>query len=334
MNSEPIAVDIITGFLGAGKTTLINKFLAEGLGTSDTALIENEFGDVAIDDDIVDKGSIQVTTMATGCICCTLQGDFITSISQIVEQYHPKRLIIEPTGLANLADLLTTMERAGEHVALRVNSVITVASAENLIPLLTIGGDFFRQQLEQAQFIVVSCVQEADEEDLQDAVDAVMEVKREQVPVLVKDWNEVDALEILSLAEEAHAAYERSVGASNSLGESHGHDHEHEHDHEHDHDHGHEHRVHKETGITSHAYWPAKAFSDSALQELAEKLQTNELGTVVRAKGFLKKDDGSCCLLETVYGRTKMQPSTYDGQSKFVVIGRDLHETELQELLS
>lgn len=327
-NKDCIDIDIVTGFLGAGKTTLINKFLAEGLGTDDTALIENEFGDVPIDDDIVEGGPIQVTTMSTGCICCTLKGDFITNITNIVETYHPSRIIIEPTGLANLADLIGIVRQVNETIPLHLNSVITVVGAENLLPLLAIGGDFFKEQLEQARFIVFSCVQMTDKDSLQDALDAVMELKQEMTPVIVQDWAKLDAFEIMALAEEAQAVFGDGVGERVEPAHPVGREREHDH---HDHEHT---RAHGNTGCTSSAFFPTREFSEGDLETLMAKLDDGSLGVVMRAKGFLPRSDGTRVLLEHVYGRATVRESSYAGPAKFVVIGRDLDEAALGKLLA
>jgi len=363
-------VDIITGFLGAGKTTLINKLLAEGLGGEGTALIENEFGDVSVDDHIIEDRSIQMRTLATGCICCTLKGDFVRNLIEIVEAYHPDRIIIEPTGLANLADMLKVCAQAGEQTPLEIETVITVVNAENLLPMLAIGGDFFTDQLAQAHFLLMSCTQLVDEEMLADDLAAI----REQQPgarILAQDWANLDALEIIGLAEEAQASFAgvsadghldagkqgtlRETGRECCESEDHGRDgdsdcdhedHAHGggtgHDHEgHEHDggagYGHEgrehHHVHEETGCSSLAFFPERTFSSADLASITVGIEGGAMGTILRAKGFLRDAGGGFVRYEYVYGRADAQPCAYRDDPRFVVIGRDLDQETLELLL-
>ena len=181
-------IDIVTGFLGAGKTTLINKLLGEGLGGEGTALIENEFGDVSVDDQVIEDQSIQMRTLATGCICCTLKGDFVKNLVEIVGDYHPERIIIEPTGLANLNDMLTVCAQASDLVPIDMGAVITVVNAEDLLPLLEVGGDFFTDQLAQAHFLLFSCTQLVDDETLRADI-AVVRAQQPDARILAKDWS-------------------------------------------------------------------------------------------------------------------------------------------------
>lgn len=332
---EPIEIDIVTGFLGAGKTTFINKLLSEGYGGPETALLENEFGDVAIDSDLIADNSVSVRTMATGCICCTLRGDFVTNLVDIVEQYRPRRIIVEPTGLANLADILDLCREAAKAFPLQVNAVITVASAENLMPLIMVGGDFFVDQLEQARFFLVSCSQLVDEEDLAETLECLEEHAGDGVPIMCGNWDDMSAVEIMAAAEQAWADCARGVAGDDEVAHEHEHEHEHEHVHEHEHKHGHSHSAHHHDvagGCTSLAFSPGRVFSDDGLQALTELIAGQSAGTVLRAKGFLATAAGAV-LYEYVYGKARWNPSRYRGPSKFVVIGRSLDERSFSKFL-
>ncbi len=138
-----IAVDIITGFLGAGKTTLINKLLAEAYAGELPVIIENEFGNVGIDDSLIENPEIQVRLLASGCICCTLISGFVEGLAEVAEKYHPTRIIVEPTGLADPDDVLAACTEAAKRAPLAVRTLITVANADNIIPLLAVGGELF-----------------------------------------------------------------------------------------------------------------------------------------------------------------------------------------------
>ena len=330
---EPIEVNVITGFLGAGKTTLINKLLAEGYGNAGTALLENEFGDVAIDSDLIAGENISVRTMSTGCICCTLRGDFVKNMVDIVQTYAPTRIFVEPTGLANLADILQLVDEAAKQVPLRLNAVITVVNAETLMPTLFVGGEFFSQQIEQACFVIVSCAQLVDEEDLQEVLDAVHDIHDGEVSLLFDDWSHLSAVQIMAAAEQAWDQVKHKNGAD-------AHDDEPEHDHGHEHEHNHEHHHHHDadgrhvdeaTGCISVAFAPQRIYTQDDLESVAAALASGELGTVFRAKGFLHGANGTV-LFEHVYGVTHVSPSTYAGDPKFVVIGRNLNVASLEEL--
>ena len=153
-----VKLDIISGFLGAGKTTFINKLLSDGYDIEGTVLIENEFGDVSVDGELI-QSTIEMVELTSGCICCTLQGDFIQGIRRVVEKFQPRRILIEPTGAANLKDVLTACEKAALQADVEINSIVTIANAQTLPALLEIGGEFFVQQLQMAKLLVMSGTQ-------------------------------------------------------------------------------------------------------------------------------------------------------------------------------
>ncbi len=325
-----VKLDIINGFLGAGKTTLINKLLKEGLADENPVLIENEFGTVSIDHELI-SADVEVKLLASGCICCSMKGDFISGIVSVVEKFHPGRIIIEPTGLANLEDVIAACRKAGEQVPLRINSVITVVNAHNFLALMKVGGPFFRKQAEQACFALVSCTQLYTEDTIVSAVETFRAINR-TCPVLTEEWAKLDALQILGMAEEAWVRYGESVNLTDGHAQAFRHEqhshHENSEHHEHDEQHEHNHHEHHQAeNYTSEAFFPSRCYSGRELEDILISLQNEDYGNIFRAKGFFRMEDGSFELLEYVYGSGTHTPCNYKGIAKVVVIGKNLRET-------
>ena len=248
-------VDIISGFLGAGKTTLIRKLIAEVFAGQQIVLIENEFGEIGIDGGFLKDAGINITEMNSGCICCSLVGDFGEALHQVVEQFHPDRILIEPSGVGKLSDVRRAVEDAAADCGLVVNSLVTVADVSKVKIYMKNFGEFYNNQIESAGCIVLSRTQSVSQEKL-DAAAALIREKNPNAALVTTPWDDLTGAQILgameqsvSLAEELLAEAEEDVcpvcGHHHDHGEHdhHHHDHdEHEHHHDHDHDeHGHEH---------------------------------------------------------------------------------------------
>lgn len=300
-----VNLDIITGFLGAGKTTLISRLLAEAYAGERPVLIENEFGEVSIDDSLIEDQEVQVRLLASGCICCTLKGGFIEGITQVVEQYSPSRIIIEPTGLADPLDILLACEEAGEAVPVRVSTFITMANAENLLALLTVGGDLFKKQISTANILVLNRTKLLSSGELTETMGMIRGLNPSCV-IVDQDRQQMDALSILTLAEDAAKPNP-----------------------EHNHDHG----IEGLENVSSLSFFPERSFSPEELTGLLAAFSKGWGGQVLRAKGFFKKAGGGYSHLEYVYGRGESLDSAYTGSPKFVVIGTGLDEATLKRLL-
>ena len=326
-----IAVDIITGFLGAGKTTLINKLLAEAYAGERPVIIENEFGSVGIDDSLIENPEIQVRLLSSGCICCTLTSSFLDGIAEVAEKYHPTCIIVEPTGLANPSDLLAICTEAARRAPIKVRTLITVANADNIIPLLAVGGNLFHKQIAEAEIIVLSCTQLLGADEIEDAKRAIRELNPNAL-LIEEDWKTLDALTLLSLAEEARARKSGEVcPICGHTYEHHGHEYEGGgHDHEHE-GHAHEHS-HGTDGYSSSVFFPERTFTAQQAEQLLTSLLDGACGDIMRAKGFLRKSGGGFYRAEYVYGRSELRDIGYDGQPKFVVIGKDLNEPAISAL--
>ena len=248
-------IDIISGFLGAGKTTLIKKLISEAYQGEKLVLIENEFGEISVDGGFLKDAGIQISEMSSGCICCSLVGDFGKALHEVEEQFHPDRILIEPSGVGKLSDVVAAVEKAaGEDPALKLNSFVTVADAAKVKLYMKNFGEFYNDQVEHAGTILLSRTQNRTQERLEGAV-ALLREKNPAAAILTTPWDRLDTKAILSAIEKTSLEEEllERIRADHAAGEAaHAHHHhDHDHDHEehghchHDHDHeGHEHCHH------------------------------------------------------------------------------------------
>ena len=271
-------VDIISGFLGAGKTTLISKLLKEALNGEQVVLIENEFGEIGIDGGFLKDSGVEIREMNSGCICCSLVGDFGTSLKEVVDKYHPDRIIIEPSGVGKLSDVIKAVKDLHIENEIKLNSASTVADASKCKVYMKNFGEFFNNQIEHAGTIILSRTQNISEEKLNKAIELIRQLNP-NAHIITTPWDDIEGTQILGAmenvtnlelemlaeaAEKAHAEHEHHHHDAECCGHDHdehehhhhdgeccGHDHdEHEHHHHdgeccgHDHDHEHEHHHH------------------------------------------------------------------------------------------
>ena len=257
-------IDIVSGFLGAGKTTLIKKLLAEAFPGEKLVLIENEFGEISIDGGFLKDSGVQISEMSSGCICCSLVGDFNKALKDVHEQFHPDRILIEPSGVGKLSDVIVAVEITVKDVPdMKLNSFVTVADATKVKIYMKNFGEFYNNQIESAGTIILSRTQRLSQEKLEAAV-ALLREKNPNAAILTTPWDQLDGMTILSaiekvsLADEllAHMRAEHEADEAEHEHEHHHHHHDedkHEHDHcchHHDHDddddddHDHEHCCH------------------------------------------------------------------------------------------
>ena len=269
-------IDIISGFLGAGKTTLIQKLLKEALKGEKVVLIENEFGEIGIDGGFLKDAGIEVTEMNSGCICCSLVGDFGSALKEVVTQYNPDRIIIEPSGVGKLSDVIKAVQGVAEDVELDLNSFVTVADAKKCKMYIKNFGEFYNNQVEYAGSIILSRTGDVAEDKLNESV-ALLREHNEKAAIITTPWDELSGEQILKVMEDRndmvkelleeeeicpvcgghhdheHHHHDHDEECSCGCGHDHDHDHEHHHhDHDeecscgcgHDHDHDHEHHHH------------------------------------------------------------------------------------------
>ena len=248
-------IDIVSGFLGAGKTTLIKKLLKEALSSEQVVLIENEFGEIGIDGGFLKEAGIEITEMNSGCICCSLVGDFGTALKEVLDKYHPDRILIEPSGVGKLSDVMRAVEGATSSEGVQLNSAVAVVDAKKCKTYLKNFGEFFANQIEHAGTIILSRTGEMNDEKINAEV-ALIREHNAKAAIITTDWNKLDGSKILEAIEDAkdlEAELMQEVLKEHHHDHDHGpdctcgcHDHEHHH-HDHDeHDHEHHHHDHDE----------------------------------------------------------------------------------------
>ena len=263
-DNEMTKVDIISGFLGAGKTTLIAKLLKEAFPGEQVVLIENEFGEIGIDGGFLKESGVEIREMNSGCICCSLVGDFGTSLKEVVEKYHPDRIIIEPSGVGKLSDVIKAVKDLHIENEIRLNSASTVADASKVKVYMKNFGEFFNNQIEHAGTIILSRTQNVSEAKLKTDIELIRSLNKD-AHIITTPWDDINGKQILDAMENVtNLELEMLAEAAAKVAEEHehhhhhdhdeecgcGHDHEHEHEHHHDHDeecgcgHDHEHEHH------------------------------------------------------------------------------------------
>ena len=244
-------IDIVSGFLGAGKTTLIKKLLAEAFQGEKLVLIENEFGEISIDGGFLKDSGVQISEMSSGCICCSLVGDFNKALKEVHEQFHPDRILIEPSGVGKLSDVIVAVENAVKDVPdMQLNSFVTVADATKVKVYMKNFGEFYNNQIESAGTIILSRTQKLTQEKLEAAV-ALLREKNPNAAILTTPWDELDGKTILSAIEKVSLADEllERMQAEHEADEA-----EHHHHHDHDEDDDHEHCCHHDHEEHDHCH--------------------------------------------------------------------------------
>jgi len=337
-------VDIISGFLGAGKTTLISKLLKEALKGEQVVLIENEFGEIGIDGGFLKDSGVEIREMNSGCICCSLVGDFGTSLKEVVDKYHPDRIIIEPSGVGKLSDVIKAVKDLHIENEIVLNSASTVADASKVKVYMKNFGEFFNNQIEHAGTVILSRTQNVSEEKLKTAIELIKSVNP-NAHIITTPWDDIDGTKILGamenvtnleldmLAEAAqkdHHDHEHEHHHDHDEEHEHHHDHEHEHHHDHDHDH---HHHHADDVFTSWGTETPKKYEKAELDSILKKLSESEdYGKVLRSKGMLPCTDGTWMYFDLVPEEYEIREGSADFTGRICVIGSELKEDALKEL--
>ena len=231
-------IDIFSGFLGAGKTTLIKKLIKESFAGQKVVLIENEFGEIGIDGGFLKESGIQINELNAGCICCSLVGDFRTALQQVVEQYHPDRIVIEPSGVGKLSDVTRAVEGVAEHLDVQLSSFVTVADVNKVKMYMKNFGEFYDDQISHASCIILSRTQNATEEKIAAAV-AMLREKNPTATIVTTAWDALTGEQILKAMSTKDDFKAELIAMAAKANEEHAHEdeeEEHEHHHHHDHD--------------------------------------------------------------------------------------------------
>ena len=240
-------IDIISGFLGAGKTTFIKKMLEEAFKGEQVVLIENEFGEVGIDGGFLKDAGIEITEMNSGCICCSLVGDFGKNLHEVIDRYHPDRILIEPSGVGKLSDVMKSVIDIEKEEDVKLNGLVTVVNALKASKQMKAFGEFFNNQIEYATTVILSRSQKATQEQLEFCVKQIQELNP-KAAVITTNWDEISGTQILKAMEGQDSLEKKTLAEAHAHHHHHDHDedctcgcHDHEHDYDHEHDHEHEH---------------------------------------------------------------------------------------------
>lgn len=357
-------IDIFSGFLGAGKTTLIKKLIAEAYTGEKIVLIENEFGEIAIDGGFLKDSGVQINEMNSGCICCSLVGDFADALQKVLAQFHPDRILIEPSGVGKLSDVIRAVQGV-QSDELMLNGFTTVVDANKCRMYMKNFGEFFNNQVENASAIILSRTEGIRPEKL-DAAVALLREKNPTATIVTTPWTELDGKQILQTmerrdtlsAELAHLQAEAAEDEHEHEHHHHDHDeddddeHEHHHDHDdhdhdhccdhdhdhHDHDHccGHDHDHHHHHADEVFTSWgtetPRKYADDEIRTALDALINEHRYGVVLRAKGIVPATDGGWIHFDYVPGESDVRRGSAQVTGRVCVIGSHLAEDALKEL--
>ena len=341
-------IDIVSGFLGAGKTTLIKKLISEALNGEQIVLIENEFGEIGIDGGFLKDAGIEITEMNSGCICCSLVGDFGTALKEVIDKYAPDRIIIEPSGVGKLSDVIKAVLDVKKSADIELNSAVTVVDCGKAKMYMKNFGEFFNNQIESAGCVILSRTQSTTEDKIQDCVDRIRQLNS-NAAIVTTPWEETDAKVILgamehtnvldNLIEEVihdhehdheHCEHHHEHEHHHDHEHEHHHDHEHEHHHDHEHEHGHH---HADDVFTSWGRETPKVFSKETLTSILSKLsETNDYGFILRAKGMVQGENSTWLHFDLTPGEYEIREGAADYTGKLCVIGTDINEDKLTEL--
>lgn len=338
-------IDIFSGFLGAGKTTLIKKLIKESFAGQKVVLIENEFGEIGIDGGFLKESGIQINELNAGCICCSLVGDFRAALQQVVEQYHPDRIVIEPSGVGKLSDVTRAVEGVAEHLDVQLSSFVTVADVNKVKMYMKNFGEFYDDQISHASCIILSRTQNATEEKIAAAV-AMLREKNPTATIVTTAWDALTGEQILKAMSTKDDFKTELIAMAAKANEEHAHEdeeeeHEHHHHHDHDDDHdehcccGHHHHHHGHDAdevFTSWGVETAKKFSKADIEHALTELDTGNYGMILRSKGIV--DGGADGWLEFDYvpGEWEVRARGADVGGKLVVIGSKLDEKAIAAL--
>ena len=332
---EKTKIDIISGFLGAGKTTLIKKLLKDAFQGEQVVLIENEFGEIGIDGGFLKEAGIQIREMNSGCICCSLVGDFGASLKEVISKYHPDRILIEPSGVGKLSDVIKAVQGVEEETGLVLNSYTTVVDAKKCKMYMRNFGEFFNNQVEYAGAIIMSRTDIVDEAKAQASLELLREINK-KAAIITTPIENLDGKKLLEVMENP-VSLEQEMMEEEVCPEC-GHVHEHGEHHHHDHDHecgcGHDHHHHHADEVfTSWGRETIKKYTKENLEKMLEALSaSDEYGIILRAKGMLPAENGTWIYFDMVPEETEIREGAPEYTGRLCVIGSKLKEDKLAEL--
>lgn len=301
-----IKVDIISGFLGAGKTTIIKKLL-KAYENEKVVLIENEFGEIGVDGELVEREGFEVFEISSGCICCIMQKDFIDMLSRIIKEFGPERIIIEPTGISILSDILEILNKPEFSNMLTINSLVTVVDSINYLEQRDCFGEFFEDQISNAKTLLLSKSQFVEDDKIEQIISSLRELNKDAI-IITHKWSDLSLEDIKNLtSSEIHVDFKDLLHA--------------------------EHRPCRENEFKTFAIETRKKYTHEELKELLEELKNPLYGTILRGKGFLR---GENSYLEFSYtnGQYEINENKLKTSGRLCLIGKDLNEETLKKLFN
>ena len=357
-------IDVVSGFLGAGKTTLIKKLLKEALDGSKTVLIENEFGEIGIDGGFLKEAGIEIKEMNSGCICCSLVGDFGASLKEVISTYTPERILIEPSGVGKLSDVLKAVEDVAAELDVQVNSAVAVVDASKAKMYIKNFGEFFINQIQFAGTIILTRTDKVKGEKLEECVQLIRE-HNPKATIITTPLDQLDGKNVLETIEGADTLDEMMREMLKKVQDEHEHHHHHDHDdddHDHDHhhhhddddDHDHDHHHHDDDDDHDHDHhhhhhhdhdhhhadevftsWGKETpaiYSSEKIESILTALDSGEYGAILRAKGMVPTADGTWIYFDYVPEEHDIRAGSPEVTGKLCVIGAELKEDKLEEL--
>ena len=347
-------IDIISGFLGAGKTTFIRKMIEGAFSGEKVVLIENEFGEVGIDGGFLKDSGIEVSELNSGCICCTLVGDFAKNMREVMDRFHPDRILIEPSGVGKLSDVMASVIDMEKEADVKLNALVTVVNALKASKQMKAFGEFFNNQIEHATTVVLSRTQNAKPQDLEFCTTQIQKLNP-KAAVITTPWDELSADQILSAIEgrdnlemkalaemnhqKDHEAHEHEHHHHDHDHDEHEHHHDHDHEehehHHHDHDHEHHHHHHADDIFDTWGKETPHKFTRETIENAMKAFSTDDTetyGYVIRSKGMVPAEDGSWIYFDLVEGEYELRSGDPDYTGRLVVIGTGLKEDAIEKL--
>ena len=352
-----VKIDIFSGFLGAGKTTLIKKLIKEVYSKEKVVLIENEFGSIGIDGEFMKDSGIMVNELNSGCICCSLVGDFSKSLKEVISTYNPDRIVIEPSGVGKLSDVVKAVVSV-EDADLHINGLSTVVDANKCKMYMKNFGEFFNNQIENASCVILSHTSKIGEDKLNTAVNLIKE-KNDNATIITTDWDKLSGEDIMAAIEHKNTLLDELEALKNEHDgehddECHCHEGEHHHHHEHDeecHCHEGEHQHHHEHGEECHCHdhdhhhadevftsWgmeTVKKFTKEEIANILKQLENREkFGYILRSKGIVASCGEEWIHFDYVPSEPDVRYGTASVCGRICVIGSEINEEEIKKLFS
>ncbi|NLJ99176.1 MAG: GTP-binding protein [Tissierellia bacterium] len=306
-----VKIDIISGFLGAGKTTMIKKLLDADVLGDGIAIIENEFGDIVIDSNRLEESGVEIKSISSGCICCTLSGDFQKAIKELIKEHNLNRIIIEPTGVGKLSDIISTINIAKKSEDIEINMAMTIVDVLEFEDFIEVFGDFFKDQIQYANIIALSKAQLTDESRVNNVINSIRDINPD-ANIIATPWDELEAKDILDVAESNKGNMDISLD---------------------DHDHNHD----EDSADTSFDYWSFETMKTYGKEELAsifDSLKNPIHGKVLRAKGSLLSTDKKWLDFDFTPNNFDIKEERVKTIGQIIVIGNGLNKDSIRNLFN